>query len=124
MINTNRIVPIQAVDLLSMYGLILLQGSNNSGLTAVSSSTVEGDFNITSASNPLILNEPVNSVNIASGVSSATIYFVAGYGYQGFTVNNVAATIADNDVEVNPDGKTLYKAVLSSGTITITQVGF
>mgnify|MGYP003303473231 CR=1 FL=1 len=122
MINTNRVVPIQAVDLISMYGLILQQ--NNSTLAAVSSNTVEGDFNITSASTPLILNEPVNSVNIASGVSSATIYFVAGYNYQGFTVNNVAATVADNDVEVNPDGKTLYKAVLSTGTITITQVGF
>lgn len=122
MINTNRIVPVQATDLLSLYGLILQQ--NNATLAAVSSNTVEGDFNITSASTPLLLNEPVKSVNIASGVSSATIYFVAGYNYEGFTVNNVAATIADNDVEVNPDGKTLYKAVLASGTITITQVGF
>lgn len=124
MINTDRVVPIQAVDLISMYGLILLQNSNNSGLTALAANDVEGDFTITSGTAALLANEPVKSINIASGVSAATIFFVAGYNYEGITVNNVAATIADNDVEVNPDGKTLYKAVLSSGTVTITQVGF
>ena len=44
MINTNRIVPITAVDLISMYGLILLQNSNNSSMTALQASTVDGQF--------------------------------------------------------------------------------
>ena len=124
MINNNRIVPVQKIDLLSLYGLVLLQDSNNANLTAVAASNVEGDFNITSASNPLILNEPVQSVNIASGVSTATIYFVAGYNYAGFTLNNVAVVPTEPTEGVLNDAKTLYKAALSSGAITITKVGF
>lgn len=123
MINSNRIVPITAVDLLSMYGLILKQDSNNSSLAAVSA-TNPGVFAIDSASTPLIANEPVTSFDIDSDVSTMTLYFVAAFDYVGFTVDGAAATIADNDVEVNPDGHTLYKAALSNGTITITQVGF
>lgn len=124
MINANRVVPIQAVDLISMYGLILLQDSNNANLTAVAASNVEGDFSITSAANPLILNEPVQSVNIASGVSSATMYFVAGYNYEGFLLNNVAVTPTVPSEGILNDGATLYKAVLSAGAVTITKVGF
>lgn len=33
MINTDRIVPVTQTDLLSLYGLILKQDSNNSALT-------------------------------------------------------------------------------------------
>ena len=36
MINTNRIVPIEKIDLISMYGLVLLQASANSGLVFIS----------------------------------------------------------------------------------------
>lgn len=125
MINTNRIVPITSVDLISMYGLILMQNASaNGSLAKVSSKTVEGDFEITAAATPLIADEPVQTVDFASGVTSATLYFVPAYSYEGFTVAGVAATIADNDVEVEPDGRSLYKAVLGSGTVTITKVGF
>lgn len=123
MINENRIVPVQVLDLISLYGLILLQDSNNSGLTAVAA-TDPSIFEITEARNPLIANEPIQSCDFASGVSSATLYFVPAYKYNGFTIDGVAATIVDNDVVVNPDGRTLYKAILASGSITITQVGF
>lgn len=122
MINSDRIVPIQSVDLISMYGLILQQV--NTTLAAIQPTTTDGHFEVTAAATPLIASEPVQTLNIASGVSTATIYFVPAYDYAGFTVNGAAATIADNDVEVNADGRTLYKAVLGSGTITITQVGF
>ena len=121
MINENRIVPIEKVDLISMYGLILLQASANSAMTALQADTIDGDFTIDSTGIKLAA-QPVKSVNITA--NSATLFFVADYAYEGFTVNGAAATIADNDVVVNPDGHTLYKAVLSSGTITITQVGF
>lgn len=119
MINTNRVVPIQAVDLISMYGLILQQV--NTTLAKVSSGTVDGQFEITAAATPLIADEPVQTVDFASGVSSATLYFVAGYNYAGFTKAGAAVT---TNGTVNPDGHTLYKAVLGSGTVTITQVGF
>ena len=124
MINTDRIVPIQKIDLISMYGLILKQDSNNATLAAVDAVDPEGNFEITAAATPLIASEPVSTCDIDSDVSTATIYFVPAYDYAGFTVDGSAATIADNDVTVNQDGATLYKAALASGTITITQVGF
>ena len=127
MINKDRIVPIQAVDLISMYGLILLQDSSNSGLTALDAVDVDGNFEITDGSNPLIASEPVSTCDVdatGSSVSAFTMYFVPAYDYAGFTVDGAAATIADNGVTVDADGRTLYKAVLATGTITITKVGF
>lgn len=121
MINQNRIVPVQAIDLITLYGLILLQDSNNATLAKVDATTSDGQFEITAASTPLIASEPVATCDFASGVSSATLYFVPAYDYVGFTINDVAATPTG---DVNPDGRSLYKAVLSSGAITITQVGF
>lgn len=120
MINTDRIVPITTVDLLSMYGLILLQASANSGMTAIEANDVAGDFSCGTGIH--IANQPVKSCNFTG--ASGTLYFVPDFNYAGFTVSGSAATIADNDVVVNPDGHTLYKAVLSSGTVTITQAGF
>lgn len=127
MINTNRIVPITKCDLITMYALILLQNSNNSSLAKLVADDVEGDYTIKTNSAVLIADQPVKSVDIdatASSVSAATLFFVPAFDYEGFTVNGSAATIADNDVTVNPDGHTLYKAVFGSSTVTITQVGF
>ena len=127
MLNTNRIVPITKVDLITMYGLILLQASANSSLAKLASDDVEGDFSIKTNSAVLIADQPVKSVDIdatASSVSAATLFFVPAFDYEGFTVDGAAATIADNNVTVNPDGHTLYKAVFGSSTVTITQVGF
>lgn len=124
MINTDRIVPVQATDLISLYGLILLQDSNNSGLTALDASNI-GEFQITSGSNVLIADEPAKVIDIdatASSVSACTVYFVPAYDYEGFTVDGAAVVTAG--ATVNADGRTLYKATLSSGTITIAKVGF
>lgn len=124
MINTDRIVPVQATDLISLYGLILLQDSNNSGLTALDASNI-GEFQITSGSNVLIADEPAKVIDIdatASSVSACTVYFVPAYDYEGFTIDGVAVVTAG--ATVNADGRTLYKATLSSGTITIAKVGF
>ena len=119
MINTNRIVPITQVDLISMYGLILQQV--NTTLAKVASSTVDGQYEITAASTPLIADQPVKSVDFASGVSAATLYFVPAYDYAGFTINGAAVTPTG---AVVADGHTLYKAVLASSAVTITKVGF
>lgn len=124
MINTDRIVPVQATDLISLYGLILLQDSNNSGLTALDASNI-GEFQITSGSAPLIADEPAKVIDIdatASSVSACTVYFVPAYDYKGFTVDGAAVVTAG--ATVNADGRTLYKATLSTGTITIAKVGF
>lgn len=127
MINNNRIVPITQVDLISMYGLILLQNSNFSSLAKLAANTVAGDFQIKTNSAVLIADQPVKSVDIdatTSSVSAATLFFVPAYDYEGFTVDGAEATIADNDVVVEADGHTLYKAVFGSSTVTITKVGF
>lgn len=122
MINANRIVPVQATDLITLYGLILKQDTtNNSTLAAVQAATVEGDFAITAASTPLICAEPAKTIDIAAAVSSATIYFVPAYDYEGFTLAGVKTTPSGT---VTADGSTLYKAVLSTGTVTITKCGF
>ena len=120
MINTDRIVPITAVDLISMYGLILQQDSNNAGLAALKAEDAVGNFVVDDGTNPLIAAEPVASVEIDAEVSAFTLYFVPAYDYAGFK----DATIADNGVEVAADGRSLYKAVLATGTVTITKVGF
>ena len=124
MINTDRIVPVTATDLITLYGLVLLQNSSNAGLTALSALDTDGDFKVTSGSNPLLANEPVKTIDIdatASSVSSATIYFVPASNYAGFSIDG-SAVVASGDVDA--DGRTLYKAVLSGGSITITKAGF
>ena len=125
MINTNRIVPVSATDLISLYGLILLQDSNNSGLTALAANNAEGDFQITSGSAALLASEPVKTCDIdatASSVSSATLFFVPAYDYAGFSIDGVAVQTAG--AQVSADGRTLYKATLATGTITLAKVGF
>lgn len=124
MINNDRIVPVTATDLISLYGLILTMNSSNSGLTALDAEDVTGTFQITDGSNPLIASEPVSTCDIdatTSSVSAATLYFVPAYDYSGFTIDGAAVTPTGS---VNADGRTLYKAVLATGAITITKVGF
>ena len=125
MINSDRIVPVTATDLITLYGLILKQDTtNNSTLAALNPLDVEGDFKITSGSAPLLACQPVKSIDIdatASSVTSATIYFVPAYDYKGFTIDGVAITPTGTVVA---DGNTLYKAVLATGAVTITKAGF
>lgn len=118
MINENRIVPIQVVDLLSMYGLILLQDSNNSSMAALQPDTIDGQFSC--GTGVKLASQPVKQCNFTG--SSGTLYFVADYAYEGFTKSGAAVTMAG--ATVVPDGKTLYKAVLSSNTVTISKIGF
>ena len=125
MINSDRIVPVTATDLITLYGLILKQDTtNNSTLAALNALNVEGDFKVTSGSAPLLASQPAKSIDIdatASSVTSATIYFVPAYDYKGFTIDGVAITPTGTVVA---DGSTLYKAVLATGAVTITKAGF
>ena len=122
MINNDRIVPIQKMDLLTMVGTILsLIGTS---YTVLAASDVEGTFSVTGsgAAGNKLANQPVKTLDFASGVTGGTVYFVADYAYAGITVAGSAATIADGSVTVNPDGVTVYKAVLSSGEVAISAV--
>lgn len=121
MINDNRIVPVQVIDLISLYGLILKQDSDNADLTAVQA-TNPGIFEITEADDPLLAAEPIETCDFGEDVSAATLYFVPAYNFSGFTLDGTAVTPTGD--EINPDGRTLYKAELATGAITITQIGF
>ena len=125
MVNNDRIVPIQKMDLLTMIGTILaLHGTSYAVLAA---STIEGAFSVTGsgAAGNKLANQPVKTLDFASGVTSGTVYFVAAYDFAGITVAGAAATIDDSGLAlsaVKPDGVTVYKAVLGSGEVTITAV--
>lgn len=126
MINSNRIVPVTKTDLISLYSVILAQASGNSGLAKLVSDDILGNYQIKTNNAVLIADQPVVSCDIdatASSVSACTLYFMADPAFAGFTIDGVAETPADGSVDVVADGS-LYKAVLASGDITITKVGF
>lgn len=123
MINSNRIVPVKATDLITLYGTIMkLAGTS---VTAVQATDV-GIFNVTSGSGNMLAAEPIKSFNFGSSVSAAVVYFVADYEFEGFSINGTAVTptMSPSTLTINQDGATLYSATLSSGAITIAQVGF
>lgn len=119
MINTDRIVPVMATDLLTLYGNILtIAGQTVAALQATS----VGVFELTTAaSGNQLAAEPVETLDFAEGVSAATVYFIPALNYSGFTIAGAATTPTG---DVNADGSTLYKAVLADGAVTVTKVGF
>lgn len=122
MINEDRIVSVTKTDLLSLYGVILKAANVD---VAKLDATATGTFEISEAltTGYVLADEPVKSLDIASAVTSASVYFVAAYDFEGFTVGGASATIASASVDVEKDGNTLYLAVLADGEITISKVG-
>ena len=121
MINNERIVPVTAIDLISLYGLILkaaAAAASGTAPTALAATTTDGQFTVAEAGT-YIASEPVQTLNFTA--ESGTVYFVAAYDYSGFSVSGTAVTPTGT---VTADARTLYKAVLSSGAVTITKVGF
>lgn len=124
MINKDRIVPIEKVDLISMYGLILLQNGDNSSLEKLAASTINGDFAVSTASKVYLADQPVKSVVYGSSITGNTLYFVPDYAFEGFTKTGATLTITKPDEGILADGHTLYKAVLSTNALTVTKCGF
>lgn len=119
MVNNDRIVPITNIDFLSMIGTVLtLNGTN---FTVAQAQTVEGDFTISPAEGQsnFLVNQPVKTINVATS-EATTIYFVAAYGYAGFSINGTAVTTTGDTVQ--PDGITLYKALSVGDAVKITAV--
>ena len=119
MINNDRIVPIKKIDYLSMIGTMLTLAGTSYGV--LQSEDVEGTFKVTgsgSAGNKLA-NQPVKTLDFASGVTGAVVYFCAAYDYKGMTIAGVATTPTG---DINADGITLYKATLDDGAVTVVSV--
>ena len=126
MINSDRIVPVTKTDLISLYSVILMQASGNSGLVKLASNDIAGNYQITTNNAVAIADQPVVSCDIDatdSSVTACTLYFMADPAFTGFTIDGDAVEAAEGSVDVVADGS-LYKAVLASGDITITKVGF
>lgn len=122
MINKDRIVPIVKTDLLSNYGTMLALA--NVSYAVLESSDILGDFSVTGSGTAgnFLCDQPVKSLDIPADVTGCTVYFVAGYDFGGLTVAGAAPTFGEgytNDT-ILPDCATLFKAVLSSGTVTVT----
>ncbi len=119
MINTNRIVQVSAIDLLTLYGNILtIAGTTVTAVQATDPAT----FELTEGSGNLLAAEPVETFDFGEGVTSATVYFIPAYNYSGFSIAGTATTTSG--ATVNPDGRTLYTATLADGAVTIAKVGF
>jgi hypothetical protein len=119
MINNNRIVPVMATDLITLYGIIMTLAGTS--VTAVQADA-PGVFALTSGSGNLLAAEPVKTLDFGSGVTSAVLYFVPAHDFAGFTVAGAAVT--PSGAAVDADGCTLYTATLASGAITIAKKGF
>lgn len=125
MINKNRIVPVMKTDLLTLYGTMLAIASVSASVLA--SLDIDGNFSVTGSGSAgtFLCDQPVKTLDIPVAVTGCTVYFVAAYDFTGLTVAGAAATFnssyLDND-DVLTDAATLYKAVLSSGTVTLTAV--
>lgn len=120
MINNKRVVPIVNKDYLTLVGEIFALGGTS--YTALQASDVEGTFTAigTGDIGNVLAAQPLKSLNFASGVTAAVVYFVAAYDYVGFAINGTATVTAGATVKA--DAITLYKATLSSGTVTIAAV--
>lgn len=125
MINKDRIVSVTKTDYLSLIGTIL--GLNGTSYSVLNADDAEGNFDLTGsgAAGNKLCAEPVKTLNFHTGVTSGTVYFVSAYDFEGITFHEGEATFnssyLDND-DVLKDAATLYKAVLSSSTITLTAV--
>ena len=61
----------------------------------------------------------LNIDKTASSLTANTTYFVADYDFAGVSCDGTKVTAT-----VSADASTLYKAVLDSGTVTVSKVGF
>lgn len=123
MINNARIVPITTIDLISMYGFVLSAAAAAASGTApekLAASDV-AEFSVATNSKTYIASEPVKKLTFGSSITAGTVYFVPALDYEGFAKDSATLTVSG---DVEPDGRTLYSATLSTNTLTIAKVGF
>lgn len=123
MINDERIVPVAETDLITLYGNMLAIAAAAASGTAPEklAATNPAEFTVSTNSKTYIAAEPVKTLNFGSSITASTIYFVPAYDYTGFTKDSATLTVTG---EVEPDGKTLYSATLSTNALTLAKVGF
>ena len=120
MINRDRVVNINAIDLLTMYTRIFAIAGET--VDVINAENPEGNFVIDAdPANAVIASEPVKSLDFAAGATAAVVYFAPTYDYEGFMIEGAA--VATTGDEVINDHANLYKATLATGAVTIEKVG-
>lgn len=132
MINKDRIVPVTATDLISLYSTIIVQ--QNSSVKPIDAIDVEGDFSLEGVTdNTLIASQPVKRLDVPSDASSTSFYFVADYEFEGIFINGVEVPVTvvtmggyTTNEDIKNDGCTLYLAQFSgsSTSMNVKKVGF
>ena len=112
-VNTNQIVPVTKIDLISLYGLILKRSS----VSADNLDPSDNEGNYSCGTGTKLATTPLKSCNFTG--SSGTIYFVPAVDYVGFTRTGGSVTMSGT---LTADGCSLYSASLSSGTVTLTKI--
>lgn len=125
MINLDRIVPVTATDLISLYSVIAGSSLGDSPLLKVDPATVDGVFEIVESitSGFAILSQPAKEIKVASAIQVAFI-FVPDYDFIGVTVDGEVLPPAEESAVVEPDGCSLYRATYNGSTVTYAKVGF
>lgn len=115
MVNNDRIVPVQKIDLLSLYGTILnLLGVGT--ITVLEADDIEGTFTIPNAEGTFLCNQPVKTFSADSDTgASAVVYFVADYGFTAPTGTEEAFA------DIAKDATTLY-ALSAKGINPVTPI--
>lgn len=123
MINEKRIVPIVEIDLISMYGFALAAAAAAASADApekLEASDV-ATFAIDTNSKTYIAAEPVKDLTFGSSVTAGTVYFIPSLDYVGFKKTGATLTVTG---DVVADGRSMYKATLSTNALTITKIGY
>lgn len=129
MINNNRIVPVTVTDLISLYSIVLLrtQSDDEPQMLKLNAANTNGEFAVDSVSVPgtaYIAAEPIKKLDISADVTSNfNVYFVPAYDFKGFFHNGTQLPIYlyGRPYEIDPDGRTLYKATCSSDSVSLTR---
>lgn len=125
MVNKDRVIPVQKTDFLSLIATVM--ALNGTSFTVLKSPDVDGNFvsAVTGSVGNVLCNQPVKTLALSGSATSATVYFVCDYAFEGIKVGSSAATIASAGLsyaDLLKDGITLYKAVLATGEITLSAV--
>lgn len=122
MVNNDRIVPIQRIDLLSLYGTIfkLANAGGDATMAVLPAADEEGNF-VVFGNGLYLANQPVKNLDFGLA-TAATVLFVADYGFEGFKVGGTVEEPAVGSDPVIPDAASLFVAVLSSGDVTVSQI--
>ena len=127
MINNDRIVPITAIDLISMYSLVLdlkFTSGLSANMTKLNPTTDERIIADKQAMGYMV-SEPVKGFDVKASAAALHYYFVPAYDYEGVFYNGEKITPTGDIVEA--DGRSLYFFSISGGdekTFTIKKFGY